>query len=1003
MATLYLHECGYIHSNISTHCILVRKHPWCCKLSSFDLTTNISTKNIRKEIETKCSSSTTFNTTTAATSTLPSLLMQEKLMQKSFSSAKTNSSNSTLHRKYKKISKLLPNLHNTPNRSVHRTYIGVPTKYYQYNIEYRRHLSLHYYQAPELLYADRIFVFPTKAADVYGLTLLLWECLNNCIPYAIYNAIELEQLFVGKYIAPLPIFEQERCKLFENIFQIGLICDPTKRNIGLEHFISLLEDIKFQLNDNKLFYSANNDDRTYQQHIKPINLATFESSDCEYESLDSEIVTKEKNLNKRLNHKRNRRNLYENTNANVIDKPLPAIPKIDYVENEKVEKENLEFDNNNITLYQSLLNFNQCLTDKKNADNIERTSTLKRPSTVNEKLGKKSSRALFDNEKTTTTNNYQTLNDNLDALNTNIQLARNAVIEEFKQSIAASTSENEKNSIIGPLSIKKIDLPKIQNTVQYKIKQFDENTDEKAQIVGWKVKNDCNITNTNEKNLSDTAKLLNNLTDDEVLNLSNIKQQSINNNESMNQQQSTKSYKFNIDNYSLPTTPIALKNKIRRNTWLSSSQRLSSAANNNNNITTTEQPSKIVENNKSTNPNQSITLQDDNDNTADDTNDGKNKKLNISIRIVHNKITPTKSIHNDNDDESVENTSPRFFDKTKLTPTITRPNNNSVSECGKSFHEIVKKSSRYANGSVATNLSSTINNNNKSTNNDNTLPSSSSSSAELFQKAIEIQQKSKSSTNGHFENKLWKHEKSLCDQSSSTLNNAFILVDNDDDSTNNTKSNVIVPERLSVKDTIKQFESFDDTTNTNPIETSGNNNKNTSKLIQMLCKSACNPISSLEKSSETTTTTCDRQTLIKQTIYRESIVSGEIDLKHLDEMFVDATKSTAAAQQTSSSSTSNRKLTTMVTLNLRKAHRRLSDIGLSKNQININDDGRHSICGVMGDGIDNNIINYQHNTSMIANALANSCYRNLDKYTCNTKYICCNCKKSLTNEMLACM
>lgn len=110
------------------------------------------------------------------------------------------------------------------------------------------------------------------------------------------------------------------------------------------------------------------------------------------------------------------------------------------------------------------------------------------------------------------------------------------------------------------------------------------------------------------------------------------------------------------------------------------------------------------------------------------------------------------------------------------------------------------------------------------------------------------------------------------------------------------------------------------------------------------------------------------QTLIKRTVYHESIISGaDVDVADLEKMLDSQSK-----QMATTKSSSTTKLTTRVTLNLRRFRRRSSDIGIfsdsglpyeeflqSSQEVN----GRHSICG---NEIFESIQNYRKNYNDIA-------------------------------------
>lgn len=227
-AVNYLQECGHIHSNISSHAILMRQNPLCVKLGFFELATDINSKARREILSTY---GNMMDVDGQDFNTIPdySLLLR--------------GSDKYVKEKYVKLSKNI-NLSKV-NQSGIRAYppVDVPSKYLPYFIDYRQQFSLYFYQAPELLSTKSRFVLPNTFSDVYSLTLLLWELLNNCVPYVIYSYSELEKLYKTKQ-ALLPRVLPERCGRFEMILKMGLEKDPVHRVMSIQDFGALLDDLK---------------------------------------------------------------------------------------------------------------------------------------------------------------------------------------------------------------------------------------------------------------------------------------------------------------------------------------------------------------------------------------------------------------------------------------------------------------------------------------------------------------------------------------------------------------------------------------------------------------------------------------------------------------------------------------------------------------------------------------------------------------------------------------
>lgn len=130
-----------------------------------------------------------------------------------------------------------------PNKD--HSYLAVPSEFLAYNSNFRQHLSLFNYQAPELLVTFQDFVFPTEASDVYALTLLLWESLNQVVPYVVYSKYELQCILANGEVF-LPILEPHRCRHFVDLITLGLKSDLKNRNLTLDEFMDKLKYAKTQ-------------------------------------------------------------------------------------------------------------------------------------------------------------------------------------------------------------------------------------------------------------------------------------------------------------------------------------------------------------------------------------------------------------------------------------------------------------------------------------------------------------------------------------------------------------------------------------------------------------------------------------------------------------------------------------------------------------------------------------------------------------------------------------
>lgn len=223
-ATSYLHECGFVHSNISSHAVLIRKHPFCVKLSCFELTTTTEVPEIVQK----------------------NVRLQHKIDMSNFPKyAEIIKNDQQLKEKYYKLSKQQFYNRNSISKDQNNKLISeIDQKLLPYLTNFRRKYALFHYQAPELLKAGvGEFVIPTVGSDIYSLTLLLWECLNFCVPFVIFSELELVQLYEVKNYK-LPLLEKERCQKFQKVLEDGLKVDELSRKLNIKRLISALTEAK---------------------------------------------------------------------------------------------------------------------------------------------------------------------------------------------------------------------------------------------------------------------------------------------------------------------------------------------------------------------------------------------------------------------------------------------------------------------------------------------------------------------------------------------------------------------------------------------------------------------------------------------------------------------------------------------------------------------------------------------------------------------------------------
>lgn len=543
-AVQYLHGFDISHSNISSHTILVGDSITNVKLSSFELAVSCK-QDIRNDNELKSIQKAQRS---------PSTRYQKHSPNKSLNSEQKIE-------RYKFLST------NTANKNAVESIYSIPlireisAKYFPYCTEYRRKLALYNYQAPELLSQTEPFVFPTKNSDTYALTLLLWELLNQCIPFIIYDEAKLYELLRTNYpLKFLPIVEEERCQRFHDILERGLKREPDTR-IDLEKMIRNLGTIETEIS---------------REHEKSQNLIKC----CCLKKPTGKNATQ-------------RRSIQENPVDDVIEKMTPdkstsklfsimTSPKpspVTALSANSTEKNISPLNNvTNNTFYRSILDFNKLLSPRRdtNDDTYQRSSTLKKRKKVTPTNGnKRNVKELFGTEVVPDVPNDE--------------LKASSVNGRDSGSLSSGRPSNEFNNALLKSAIYK-ELDYTNNEDKSVIESAEKPTTKKIeQPFGPKEDNDP-----------------------------------IQNNEL--KQSNNSSYQFIIDDYELPQELIARNNKIRRCTWLSSDQVNSS-----------------MQYEQSTGANDAQAKSDDISMlpTLNESSDS-NKKTNLSIKIVHTKVTPSK-------------------------------------------------------------------------------------------------------------------------------------------------------------------------------------------------------------------------------------------------------------------------------------------------------------------------------------------------------------------------
>lgn len=556
-AALYLHECGFVHSNISSHCILMSKLPNHVKLSSFELATSVS-NSVRKDIETK--------------------------YRRSSKRIDDNAYDKMLDEQFAIESKPAVNV-STPSAFSTQCLRDVDANLLPYYMDYRRQLTVHNYQAPELLTSMERMVFPSRSCDVYSLTLLLWEMLHGTKPYAQFDEDELKQVYEASKSESL-IAEKNGLRDFEQIFKYGSAIDPVNRSLTVQHFISLLEDSKFYIDKHSVMQNDLTENRSKMQTIDaPPSMDTMITDD-------------------------RKENIYENTNdivedieAQMISPMLMNEANRYFMPSPKVAKESPKATGDGIvlsplhnitnsTMYRSIMDFQTVLSPHRN-------STMKR------KPNKKISPYCGESPK---------LNDNISQ--TMEQLENSEHHETIGSAFAPSrkTIQNQQNKFMDQI-----------------LGDQKENLNDKHQPIV--------ITVTPKETLG-TSTINDSHTNFKI---------HLNNSKHMERE--------HCEDADVSDMQIARKNLLRRNAWLSNElnvdqfftspppRAIEEHAEDGVSVSSSTPPASIEDAIIKINDIDKIILSTSSDSSASLASDETvpmNRKVNVSIKIVHKQITPEK-------------------------------------------------------------------------------------------------------------------------------------------------------------------------------------------------------------------------------------------------------------------------------------------------------------------------------------------------------------------------
>lgn len=695
-AALYLQECGYIHSNISSHNILIRERPLSVKLSSFELATEVDCSAIQAEVE---------------------LNYPQTNLSRGQLTTGPEEENIDLKEQYMELSKRPPPL-KRPSCAEYEC-MAIPSKYLVYDTIYRQCLSMHNFLAPELLPIDQRFVFPTTKTDVYSLCLLLWELLNQCVPFAVYSKLDMERMVATKKLN-LPFFERQRCYYFMDIFRAGLAVKLENRSIDVPQLMEMLENIELEI-------------VTGGENIP-------DEKDIEPNHYDQDYVER---IHSYVNFPQ------QPELVNVDDTAISSIPEESILE----QLSGNHMDSlSDFILSPGSLNFDRSLSER------ERTSTKKlrkKPPRINHQI-----RELFAGVDEARTGEAGNDNGDRPIVNVNVSDAVGAD-KKLKENLAVIADDicrnilNDTSEVIsaGNHPNSKVNAPP---PVEQE-KQIFKHQKIPPSVVGFSVK---------AKKLND-SKTYGNLLDG--IQSSGVTKKIFNS----KNEPSTSGFGVNVGEHFVPTTPIAQQNYIRRNAWQSNQQPCSSSNGN----------GTVNGNKKEASP------------------------VNVSVRIVHNKITPKNVTRANNADVAPKNVDegrpsilskiqffnsandtsktdlPLIYDKHPISPVKVdkiATNNNS-----RKYSEQTNQ----RNVAVAASEESGSNDIVDSTCERKAIINELKDAMFSLQKSPFAQPQLKQS----FENKLWKRELDICNRS---LNSS--------DGGNDSK--VVTSKFRSVRDTIMKFE-----------------------------------------------------------------------------------------------------------------------------------------------------------------------------------------------------
>ncbi|KAG5674018.1 hypothetical protein PVAND_004011 [Polypedilum vanderplanki] len=863
-AVQYLHECGFVHSNISSHAILIRDQPFAVKLSSFELATEILPTEAIGKIYHLNNINENIEIFTLETHDKAQIEKYSKLSKQHF---------------YNRTS--LPIMHLSLSEYDDENEYRQP-----YSIPYRRMFSMHYYQAPELLVptnnVENVHVFPSISSDIYGLGLLLWELINRVVPYVIYDNDDLiSGLKRGKI--QLPMFDKSSI-IFKEIFQNCLHVNNSKRLSDVTDFIKMLEDLRL--------LSYEKDKIEILEIIEPTNEQKIEKNIKNYDQRDKlrekiYFSNAETDIQKRHENALTNKNLViigdtskvsESVQSTDIEPQLdsfvqpPGILQEDALERIRKTVEDQrgitpkkplrqkDEDNHhqqqqqhdiskNSTMFQSFFDLNRLQTPKVDKDVIyERTSTLKKRLKFDgPKSGqKKSVKGLFENNDDDFVEKKK-LQDQLDKMNAELNMIvqdynKNDFMQEIVEELKNRENTNGRSSDFKATAFLNQHVPDSKNSAHDLSGSFEEVVEKKRHNNASDVK-----PNHQRRYSSD-------------------------------------------DSFSLPNTPIARQNMIRRNAWLSDDRK----------TTTTCVSDEIAR--------RSINFINNSTSHVNDEQKylkSNKKQYNVNIKIHHNDLdtatTPKDKSTNINQSHNNSSVKIKLYNSTNNPTPIIKINNIDLNKT--SYSEDINK--KYY-PMMPEMLSDVIQNKRDRSSFSIIFPHD-----EINPKQTALPKKSLSFSDDHIRNKN-------------------VAVDDEE--------NVIVSQPMSVRDTIKLIEKTYNISKTETIQSEKFIRRNEETQVE-----GCQ----MKSNQNEQTKSVDEGT--------ECLIQASESIQKLDKMIgnnnsipIPPPFSNKKQFVSSANPTPSKKITTKLTLNLKKITGRSSDTSqlqkIQQAEQQTGNNVRHSIC-----------------------------------------------------------